>query len=151
MKTGIKNLEIPDTVEEVDHYAFAYIQAPYVVLPKTIKKIGVCVFAGAKTIEVFDTIDSDAKPAADYVDSANGRCNGILGMIGMSVMGIRDYKVSRNGYETYGFYNTHTIIVRSAADDSIKYSVIIPKSINRTVYCTYISSWEKMLSLIFLL
>ena len=135
--TGIENLVIPETVETVGEYAFAFIKAKRVRLPKTIKDISLSIFAGVPEIEVYDTIDSEAKPAAEYLDDMNGGFNGKVGFIGIHQR--ENYLVAACNAE----WHEHTIIVRSAEDDSEKYRVRMPNGQKRKVYCTYASSWGK--------
>ena len=135
--TGIENLVIPETVETVGEYAFAFIKAKRVRLPKTVKNISLSIFAGVPEIEVYDTIDSEAKLAAEYLDDMNGRFNGKVGFIGIHQ--IENYLVAACNAE----WHEHTIIVRSAEDDSEKYRVRMPYGQKRKVYCTYASSWGK--------
>ena len=135
--TGIENLVIPETVETVGEYAFAFIKAKRVRLPKTVKDISLSIFAGVPEIEVYDTIDSEAKPAAEYLDDINGVFNGKVGFIGIHQR--EKYLVTACNAE----WHEHTIIVRSAEDDSEKYRVRMPNGQRRKVYCTYASSWGK--------
>ena len=135
--TGIENLVIPETVETVGEYAFAFIKAKRVRLPKTVKDISLSIFAGVPEIEVYDTIDSEAKPAAEYLDDMNGGFNGKVGFIGIHQR--ENYLVAACNAE----WHEHTIIVRSAKDDSEKYRVRMPNGQKRKVYCTYASSWGK--------
>ena len=132
--TGIENLFIPETVEYVGSSAFSFIKAKRVRLPKTVKGIWTSVFAGVPEIEVYDTIDSTAKPAAEYLDDMNGSFNGKAGFIGIGHG--ETYACNAAWYE-------HTIIVRSAEDDSEKFRVRMPKGQKRKVYCTFASSWGR--------
>ena len=136
-QAGIEDLKIPETVETIGSYAFAGIKAKSVTLPKTVNKIGLSIFAGVKKIAVYDTIDSDAKPAKDFLDDNNGGFNGRVGFIG--IMQRQNYVVGACNAE----WREHTIIVRSSVDDSIKYSVRMPIGQKRKVYCTYASSWGR--------
>ena len=135
--TGIENIVIPETVERIKSYAFSFIKAKSVRLPKTVKDIELSIFAGVPEIEVYDTIDSDAKPAADHVDSMNGNFNGKVGFIGIH---------QKENYLTGACnanWHEHTIIVRSAEDDSEKFRVRMPKGQQRKVYCTFASAWGR--------
>ena len=135
--TGIKDLDIPETVECVGREAFSFIKAKKVRLPKSVKDISYSVFVGVPEVEVYDTIDPEAKPAAEYLDDANGFCNGMIGAIGID---------QSEGYVACACnarWYDHTIIVRSAVDDSEKYRVRMPKGQKRKVYCTFASSWGK--------
>ena len=71
-------------------------------------------------IEVYDTIDSEAKPAAEYLDDTNGGFNGKVGFIGIHQK--ENYIVAACNAN----WHEHTIIVRSAEDDSEKYRVRMP-------------------------
>ncbi len=136
-RTGIESLTIPETVESIGKYAFSFIKARKVTLPKTVKNISLSIFAGIPEIEVYDSIDSDAKPASECVDSVNGSFNGKVGGIGVH---------QRQGY-IYAACNSdwyeHAITVRSAEDGSVKYKVRMPNWQKRKAYCTYASSWGK--------
>jgi hypothetical protein len=134
---GIDTLEIPATVETIGAYAFAGIKAKSVTLPKTVKVIGLSVFAGVPEIHVYDTIDSEAKPAEVSTDDMNGACNGRVGFIGITQK--KSYLVAACN----AVWHEHTIVVHSASDDAIKYTVRMPDGQKRKVYCTYASSWGK--------
>ena len=136
-QSGIEDLSIPETVETVGRYAFAFIKAKRVRLPKTVKNVSLSVFAGVPEIEVYDTIDSDAEPAAEYLDEDNGSFNGKVGFIGIHQK--ENWLVAACNADWY----EHTIIVRSAENDSEKYRVRMPKGQKRRVYCTYASSWGR--------
>jgi hypothetical protein len=135
--TGIENLVIPETVETIGKYAFSFIKAKSVILPKTVKDISLSVFSGVPEIEVYDTIDADAKPAAEFLDEINGDYNGKVGCIGIHHK--ERYLLGACNSEWY----EHTIVVRSAEDDSEKFRVRMPNGQKRKVYCTFASSWGK--------
>lgn len=135
--TGIENLAIPETVESVGKYSFSFIKAKRARLPKTVKDISLSVFAGVPEIEVYDTIDSEAKPAAEYLDDMNGGFNGKVGFIGIHQK--ENYLVAACNAN----WHEHTIIVRSTEDDSEKFRVRMPNGQKRKVYCTFASSWGK--------
>lgn len=137
VRTGIKDLVIPETVETVGMYAFSLIKAQRVRLPKTVKEISLSIFAGVPEIEVYDTIDSKAKPAAECLDAING---GLYGRVGF--IGINQNESSLTAACNSIWYD-HTIIVRSAEDDSEKYRVRMPIGQKRKVYCTFASGWGK--------
>ena len=129
--TGIEHLVIPDTVESIGKKAFAFIKAKRVRLPKTVKKIDFNVFAGVPEIEVYDTIDSDAKPVVKH---KNNKPNGKVGFIGTTQC--EPYFSDTGWYE-------HTIFVRSAENDTLKYSVRMPAGQKAKVQEVYRSSWGK--------
>lgn len=136
--TGIENLAIPDTVEIIGRYAFAGIKARKAVLPKSVKSISLSVFAEVPEIEVYDSIDPDAEPATDHLDVYNGLPNGKVGFIGIYQW--ENYLTSVGNSSWY----EHTITVRAAKDDSIKYVVKMPDDYQtRKVKCVYTSSWGK--------
>ena len=134
---GIEYLALPETVETIGNYAFAFIKAKKVRLPKSVKDISLSVFAGVPEIEVYDTIDLEAKPAPQHLDNVNGKYNGKVGFIG--IYQLKNYSLSVGNANWY----EHTIIVRSAEDDSEKYRVRMPNGQTRKVRCTYASSWGK--------
>jgi len=99
--------------------------------------LGLSAFYGVKEIEVFDTIDPDAKPAKEYYDPINGSFNSQLGSVGIYV---------RDGYSAgacNAIWRDHVISVRSSEDGSVKYQVRMPCGQKRMVYCTFASSWGK--------
>ncbi len=145
-QSGFKTLSLPGNVNSVGDYAFAYhlagmnsslVVADKVLLPKSAKHLGLSAFYGAKEIEVFDTIDPDAKPAKEYCEPINGDFNSLLGSVGIYV---------RDGYlasACNATWRDHAISVRSSEDGSVKYRVRMPCGQKRMVYCTFASSWGK--------
>ena len=135
--SGLEQVSIPESVEVIESYAFAITRMQSVTLPPTVKKIGMSIFAHVKDITVYDTMDADAKPPCDGLDSNNGFCNGRVGFIGIYQR--KNYiagACNANWYE-------HTITVRSAETGEIKYAVRMPYDQKRKVYCTYASAWGK--------
>lgn len=151
-QTGFDKIALPDTVISVGNYAFASnpfislgmipdrlekarIKADKVYLPKSVKSIGLSSFYGAKEIEVYDTVDPDAKPVEDH--PLLGGFNGRLGGAGI-------YQRERYVEAAFNSYwYDHVIIVRSSIDDSIKYRVRMPDGQKRKVYCAFASGWGR--------
>lgn len=154
MQTGFRTITLPETVVSIDDYAFASnpftlvgmvparrasdrIVPDKVSVPKSVQFLGISAFYGAKEIEVYDTVDPDAKPAEEGIDSINGHFNGLLGSVGI--------------YQSDGYvigacnsrWHDHVITVRSAIDGSIKHRVRMPDGQKRKVYCTFASAWGK--------
>lgn len=135
--SGLEHVMIPEMVEKIGSYGFASLKAKTVILPKSVKEIGLSVFAKVRNIEVYDTVDENAKTAKEYLDDSNGHWNGKIGAIGI------EQKKNYVPGACNSFWHEHRITVRSAKDDSIKYSVRMPANQKRKVYCTYASSWGK--------
>ena len=151
--TGFEKINIPDGVKTIGDYAFETrnlnnhvfygsarakpIIADKITVPKSVEELGISAFSGIKDIEVFDTIEPNAKPAEEYIDNINGSSNGKLGLAGIW---------HRVGY-TEGACNSewsdHLITVRSGEDGAVKCRVRMPAEQKRKVYCTYASSWGK--------
>lgn len=151
-QTGFGTIALPETVVSVGDYAFASnpfenlamipdkreanrTKLDKVSVPKSVQFLGISAFFGANEIEVYDTVDPDAKPAEGYIDPVNGSFNGLLGSVGI---------YQSDGY-TIGACNSkwhdHAITVRSSADGSVKHRVRMPSGQKRNVYCTFASAW----------
>jgi len=153
-QTGFEIITLPDTVASVGNYAFA--SNPYksvgvisdrrersraklekVYLPKSVKSIGLSAFYGAREIEVYDTIDPEAKPAEEYIEPVNGGFNSNLGGAGIYLSdGYLPAACNSNWYD-------HVIAVRSSVENTIKYRVRMPDGQKRKVYCTFASAWGR--------
>lgn len=151
-QTGFGVISLPETVTSVGNYAFASnphkfvgmiterrekprVKAEKVYLPKSVVSVGLSAFYGAKEIEVYDTVDSDAKPAEEY--PLLGGFNGRLGSVGI---------YQQDGYAEAAFnsyWYDHVIIVRSSIDDTVKYRIRMPDGQKREVYCTFATAWGK--------
>ena len=140
METALKKLDFPPSVTKINDYAFAFIKTDSITLPKTIKNIGLSIFAGVKQIEVYDTIDDNAKPADTYIDDCNGEPNSNVGWMGICrCEGYTLCAASPNST-----WHNHTIVVKSAETDKTKYKVhMLGIGEPRTVYCTMASIWGK--------
>lgn len=120
-ESGLEDFPIPDTVEEIGSYAFAYIYTDKVVLPKKLKKLGSGVFFGfdelflprINTFEVYDSVQT-----------------GICSLV---------WDRGQAESDTY----MHTIVVRSADDGSVKFRVHMPAGDKVKVRETFISAWAK--------
>ncbi len=148
MQTGFRTITLPETVVSIGDYAFASnpftlvgmvparraadrIVPDKVSVPKSVQFLGISAFYGAKEIEVYDTVDPDAKPAEEGIDSINGRFNGLLGSVGI--------------YQSDGYvigacnsrWHDHVITVRSAIDGSIKHRVRMPDGQKRKLDWTF--------------
>lgn len=151
--TGFEKINIPDGVKTIGDYAFETrnlnshvfygsarakpVIADKVTVPKSVEEIGISAFSGIKDIEVFDTIEPNAKPAEEYIDNINGSSNGKLGLAG--IWHLEGYTVGACNSE----WSDHVITVRSGEDGAVKCRVRMPAEQKRKVYCTYASSWGK--------
>lgn len=134
---NIDHLEIPDSVIQINPDAFLGVRAKSVRLPASVRTIEPCLFPRTPIIEVYDTIDPEAKPAANHCDSLNGTYNSPLGYIGIEI------PKAYIQHACNGSWWEHTITVLSAADHTVKYKVRMPAGQKRKVYCTYASSWGR--------
>lgn len=138
--TGLKAINIPETVTTIDDYAFSYTHANKITIPKSVKNIGLSICAGTREIEVYDSIDDNAKTAKEYIDDCNGTPNSNVGWIG--ICHNKMYTVCAASPNTT--WHNHTIIVKSKETDEIKYRVPM-NGIDeaRAYYCMLTSSWGK--------
>lgn len=138
--TGLKVINIPETVTTIDDYALSYTNANKITIPKSVKNIGLSICAGTSEIEVYDSIDDNAKPAKEYIDNCNGTPNSNVGWMGICKN--KMYTVCAASPNT--IWHNHTIIVKSKETDKIKYRVPM-NGIDeaRTYYCMLTSSWGK--------
>ena len=57
-------ISLPEGLTNIGDYAFAFLQVDRVVIPKSVKTVGVGSFLGARHITIYDTIDPGAQTAA---------------------------------------------------------------------------------------
>ena len=143
--TGFEKLVLPESVQYIHDYAFAPYSAfntdrhiKSIELPKSVLLIGKSICAGIYDIVIYDSIDTEAKPAKEFIDAINGHWNSRVGCMGIK---------QREGYVD-GTCNSelfmHTITVKSAETDEVKYKVLMfDQDETRDTYCTMVSSWGK--------
>ena len=135
--TGLKVINIPETVTTIDDYALSYTYANKITIPKSVKNIGLSICAGTSEIEVYDSIDDNAKPAKEYIDYTCGTPNSNVGWMGI-------YKNKMYASAQDATWHNHTIIVKSKETDEIKYRVPMNKIDEDIEYNSMLtSSWGK--------
>ena len=133
---SLETLTIPSSVENIENYAFARTHTKKVELPKTVRTIGISVFAGVPDITVYDNITPDAKPAESYEDDSNGMWNSRVGCIGIEQK--ESYVAGACNCDWYD----HTISVKSADTGTLKFSVpMVGTTETRNIWCSLASSW----------
>lgn len=134
--TNIKSLKLPETIEHIGECAFAGIPIKNVTLPKSVRTLGWGAFSRVPEIEVYDTIDPNAKPADRGIDTINGHPNSLVGYIGMGPAWAMWECAANHRWANY------TIIVKSADTDAIKYKVWMgADETQRDYYCFLSSGW----------
>lgn len=137
-KTGISEVTLPEGVEVLGEEAFAGYHRKKVTLPKSVRTLGWGVFSGTEEIEVYDTIDPDAKECGEAIDTSNGNPNSLVGYIGMGP--------ARAMWQCAANHKwiDHIITVKSAETDKIKYKVWMgADDSQREYYCLLSSAWGK--------
>ena len=137
--TGLETVSLPNMVEHIGAEAFGETNIKKVSLPKSVRTLGWGAFSGVPEIEVYDTIDPDAKDAEGYIDTDNGYANSLVGYIGMGPT-----LTPRTMWECAAnhTWTDYTIAVKSAESDEIKYKVWMgADSSQRPYYCFLSSAW----------
>lgn len=135
-KTNIKNVVLPDTLEHIGEEAFADTGMKKASLPKSVKTLGWGAFSCVPEIEVYDTIDPDAKDASEKIDTVNGSPNSLVGYIGMGPANAMWQCAANHKWVNY------TITVKSAETDDVKYKVWMgADGSQRQYYCFLSSAW----------
>jgi hypothetical protein len=136
LQTKLAKPELPDTLEHIGEEAFARCGINTFTVPASVRTLGWGAFSGADEIEVYDTIEPDAKPAGDGVDTVNGGPNGMVGYIGMGEARAMWQCAANHKWRDY------TIAVRSAETGEIKYKVWMGADPSqRAYYCLLSSGW----------
>ena len=134
--TKIKNLSLPETVTHIGKCAFAGIPVKKVSLPKSVRTLGWGAFSLVPEIEVYDSIDPDAKPADKGIDISNGSPNSLVGYIGIGPAWAMWECAANHRWANY------TIVVRASDTDQIKYKVWMgADETQRNYYCFLSSGW----------
>ncbi len=134
----LKRLHLPDTLEKIGKFAFTGVQIPVIWLPRSVKKVGSGAFWGAKEMTVYDTIEPDAAPAAEWqYDEQRGTLNSALGC----TMIFATYR--NNGLLEDAKWVSHHITVLSAETGEIKYRLYCDKSERLTFRELWVTGWGK--------
>ena len=135
---GIKEIDLPDGLIEINDEAFCGCHLTKVVVPKTVIKTGHDCFSGCSEIIVYDSIDPEAAVCTAHRDTDNGYPNSVVGFIGTGEPNAM-WQCAAN-HE----WIDHEIIVKSAETDEIKYKVWMGADPSqRYYYCTLTSSWGR--------
>lgn len=133
-KTGLRKLNLPNMVEHIGENAFAQTAIQKVSLPKSVRTLGWGAFSGVPEIEVYDSIDPDAKDANQAIDTVNGYPNSLVGYIGMGEAHAMWECAANHIWVNY------TVAVRSADTDEIKYKVWMGADASQRQYYGFLSS-----------
>ena len=135
-KTGIKELVLPETVIHIGEEAFAGTGIKKISLPKSVRTLGWGAFSCVPEIEVYDSIDPEAKDAGKAIDTMNGRPNSLVGYIGMGPANAMWECAANHKWVNY------TIVVKSAETGEVKYKVWMgADGSQRQYYCFLSSAW----------
>ena len=104
--TGLKKLTLSKNLESIGEKAFAECGFTSVEIPKSVVTIGAGAFAHCDTVTVYDSIDPDVKPA-EKISWGDKKAS-------VGNMFYRDRELG-------GRWDNHTIIVRSAETEEIKF------------------------------
>ena len=137
-KTGLKELALPETVVHIGEEAFAETKIQKITLPKSVRTLGWGAFSCVPEIEVYDSIDPDAKEAGKAIDTMNGRPNSLVGYIGMGPANAMWECAANHKWVNY------TIVVKSAETNEVKYKVWMgADGSQRQYYCFLSSAWGR--------
>ncbi len=126
-ETGLTSVNLPETIKHIGTRAFAKTKLKTVTIPKSVRTLGWGAFSGTPEIVVYDTIDPEAKSADAAIDTINGHPNSLVGCVGIDSLHRRV---------------NHSIVVKSAESDEIKYKVWMGADVSqRDYYCFLSSAW----------
>lgn len=135
-KTGLKELVLPETVKHIGEEAFAGTKIQKITLPKSVRTLGWGAFSCVPEIEIYDSIDPDAKDADKAIDTVNGRPNSLVGYIGIGPANAMWECAANHKWVNY------TIIVKSAETNEVKYKIWMgADGSQRQYYCFLSSAW----------
>lgn len=135
-KTGLKELVLPETVKHIGEEAFAGTKIQKITLPKSVRTLGWGAFSCVPEIEIYDSIDPDAKDADKAIDTMNGYPNSLVGYIGMGPANAMWQCAANHKWVNY------TIIVKSAETNEVKYKIWMgADGSQRQYYCFLSSAW----------
>lgn len=133
---AFEEVALPDTLTHIGSEAFANTAIQKVTLPKSVQTLGWGAFSCVPEIEVYDSIDPDAKDADKGIDTINGYPNSLVGYIGMGPAWAMWECAANHHWVDY------TITVKSAESDEIKYKVWMgADGSQRDYYCFLSSAW----------
>ena len=134
---ALKHIDFPECLESIEDSAFARTQLEVAILPKTIKSFGFGIFQGIKEIVVYDSVCDTEKKGKDCLDIVRGNCNSKVGFLGIN-------RVKGNLSARNIVWSNHTITVKSAETDEIKYKVWMGMEGSHSPYaCLLASAWGK--------
>ena len=111
--TALDNVKLPNTIVSIGNYAFAIKSRSNSInrieLPKSVTTIGYSVCVGFDEIVIYDTIGPDLGTGLSITKPVN---SGNIGRIGYP-------NINAN------YYNKHSITVKSAATDAVKFVVLM--------------------------
>lgn len=135
-KTGLGNATLPNGLMHIGLLAFSETQIRKAILPKSVRTLGWGTFSCVPEIELYDSIDPDAKDASEGIDTLNGNPNSLVGFIGIGPASAMWECAANHRWVNY------TIIVKSAKTDEIKYKVWMGADrTQRNYYCFLSSAW----------
>lgn len=133
----LKHIDFPECLESIEDSAFASTKLEVAVLPKTIQSFGFGIFHGVKEIVVYDSVCDTEKEGKDCLDIVRGNCNSKVGFLGIN-------RVKGNLSARNIVWANHTITVKSAETDEIKYKVWMGMEGSHSPYaCLLASAWGK--------
>lgn len=141
---GVTRIVLPNTIEVIGRGAFSGISAGKVSLPKSVRKVERSAFSGATELVVYDTIDPDAKEAAEWqFDQWNGSINSALGA---ALLGVPGSYVECQGNTNW---RGHHITVLSAITGKIRYRIFCDSAEREDYRSLMFSAWGKNASFMF--
>ena len=141
----IERLSLPEGLKPIGINAFAYNNIKKASLPKSIETIDFGAFEESEEVEIYDTIEKNAKDAYKGIDKSNGNPNAKIGWIGL------EFRTNLFDYHVWDFaWSNLTITVKSADTDEIKYKVWMGAEYDDWDYIFILSSgWGKNASFAF--
>lgn len=144
VRSRLAEIRLPSTLETIGFNAFYGIDVPVVALPPSVRAVDRGAFCGARRIEVYDSIDPDARSCEDHVDPAAGLPNSELGLIGVGIEG----RICGSVRDARGW--DYEMVVKSSASGEALYRVWMPMgSASDDVRCVLASSWGRGASFAF--
>lgn len=144
IRARLVEIRLPSTLETIGFNAFYGIDVPVVALPPSVRAVDRGAFCGARRIEVYDSIDPDARPCEDHVDPTAGLPNSELGLIGIGIEG----RICGSVRDARGW--DYEMVVKSSASGEVLYRVWMPMgSASGDVRCVLASSWGRGASFAF--
>ncbi len=135
----LRIIDLPESLENIEDYAFAETGLKSVVIPKHTRHIGKASFFGCDEISVFDSLDADAVEASEWkYHEWNGSLNSDLSCALLQPK--RNYTMCQGNTD----WQSHHIIVRSAKTDQVKYKIWVDgNEINNDYRALMFSAWGR--------